>query len=95
MQQQQLSELSRNPKVTADNLRFVKEVVELTLRGDGIGWLKHGRLKKLMEEETYRGLAIGRLNKDLTRRIERSGGGERDEHLQDVVRSVTQYSLLH
>lgn len=48
------------------------------LAGEGVGWLKMGRLKKLMEDEQYRMLVIQRFNKVLQRRI------SPDDHIEDV-----------
>ncbi len=74
MQQQQLSK-----NVSAENNNFVKDIVDQVFAGEGISWLKHNRLKKLLEDETYRNLTMGRLNKNLDRRI------GPDDHVEDVV----------
>lgn len=49
------------------------------LVGEGVGWLKLNRLKKLMEDESYRTLVLGKLNKTLDRKI------APDDHIDDVV----------
>lgn len=49
------------------------------LHGEGIGWLKLNRLKKLMEDEQYRMLVLGKLNKTLDKKI------APDDHIDDVV----------
>jgi hypothetical protein len=49
------------------------------LAGEGVGWLKLNRLKKLMEDEAYRTLVLGKLNKTLDRKI------APDDHIDDVV----------
>lgn len=61
-----------------DNQLFLRELVNSVLEGDGIGWLKLSRLKKLMEDEQYRSLIIQQLNKSLPRKI------GPDDHLEDV-----------
>ena len=55
--------------------------------GEGISWLKGNRLRKLMEDETYRTLTLGRLHKTLNRRL------GPDEHVDDVV-SITKSDNL-
>lgn len=49
------------------------------LDGDGIGWLKLSRFKKLMEEEGYRNLVVSKLNRTLDNKISPS------DHIDDVV----------
>lgn len=51
------------------------------LAGEGVGWLKLNRLKKLMEDENYRDLVVTKLNKGLNRKI------SPDDHIDDVVSS--------
>ena len=65
--------------ITAENHCFIKDVVEQVVAGDGVGWLKLSRLKKLMEDENYRNLVLSRMNKTLDRRI------SPDDHIDDVV----------
>ena len=52
--------------------------------GEGIGWLKLNRVKKLMEDENYRNLVVSRLNQTLDKKI------GPDDHIEDVcvTRSV-------
>ena len=64
----------------AENQAFLKEVVSGVLEGEGVGWLKFNRVKKLMEEEHLRNLVITRLNQTLDRKI------GPDDHIDDVVR---------
>lgn len=52
--------------------------MEAVLDGEGIGWLKLSRLKKLMEDEQYRMLILQRFNKTLQRKI------SPDDHIEDV-----------
>lgn len=49
------------------------------LAGEGVGWLRVGRLKKLFEDESYRVMAVAKLNKTLDRKI------GPDDHIDDVV----------
>lgn len=49
------------------------------LTGEGVGWLKLNRLKKLMEDENYRDLVVTKLNKGLNRKI------SPNDHIDDVV----------
>ncbi|CAG0887639.1 unnamed protein product [Darwinula stevensoni] len=62
----------------AENQTFLKEVVSGVLEGEGVGWLKLNRVKKLMEEEHLRTLVITRLNQTLDRKI------GPDDHIDDV-----------
>lgn len=57
-------------------------MVTQVLAGEGIGWLKLNRLKKLMEDENYRDLVVTKLNKGLNRKI------SPDDHIDDVVSFV-------
>lgn len=63
----------------ADNQQFLKEICQSVLNGDGIGWLRLGRLRKLMEDENYRNFVVCRVN----------GGRERllsaNDQLDDVA----------
>lgn len=49
------------------------------LAGEGVGWLRVGRLKKLMEDECYRVMMVAKINKTLGRRV------GPDDHIDDVV----------
>lgn len=49
------------------------------MAGEGVGWLKFNRLKKLMEDESYRDFMVMKLNKGLNRKI------SPDDHIDDVV----------
>jgi hypothetical protein len=53
--------------------------VNQVLEGEGVGWLKLNRLKKLMEDESYRNLVLSKLNRTLERKV------GPDDHLDDVV----------
>jgi hypothetical protein len=56
-----------------------EQVVNQVLEGEGIGWLKLNRLKKLMEDESYRNFVVSKLNRTLDRKI------SPDDHIDDVV----------
>ena len=47
--------------------------------GDGVGWLKLSRLRRLMEDENYRNMILSKLNKSMDRKV------APDDHIQDVV----------
>ncbi len=57
------------------------------IEGEGVGWLKLNRIRKLMEDENYRNLVVSRLNKTLDQKI------GPDEHIDDVVRHSKQISI--
>ncbi|KAG5872380.1 hypothetical protein JTB14_013571 [Gonioctena quinquepunctata] len=61
-----------------ENQAFLKDVVSSVLDGEGVGWLKLNRLKKLMEDESYRNFVLSKLNKTLDKRI------GPDDHIDDV-----------
>lgn len=63
----------------SENQTFLKDLVNQVLAGEGVGWLKLNRLKKLMEDESYRMLVLGKLNRTLERKI------GPDDHIDDVV----------
>lgn len=63
----------------AENQAYLKDVINHVLAGEGIGWLKMNRFKKLMEDESYRTLVLSKLNKTLDKRI------APDDHIDDVV----------
>ena len=51
--------------------------------GQGISWLKMGRVKKLLEDENYRNFVVSRLNKNLDKKL-----NDEDTHIEDVVSVV-------
>ncbi|XP_026819862.1 MAP kinase-activating death domain protein isoform X3 [Rhopalosiphum maidis] len=69
---------SVKPNSHMDNETFLKDVTKQILDGDGIGWLKLSRFKKLMEEEGYRNLVVSKLNRTLDNKISPS------DHIDDV-----------
>ncbi|KAJ8911142.1 hypothetical protein NQ315_004432 [Exocentrus adspersus] len=62
----------------SENQTFLKDVVTNVLEGEGVGWLKMNRLKKLMEDESYRNFVLSKLNKTLDKKI------APDDHIDDV-----------
>ncbi|XP_018576848.1 MAP kinase-activating death domain protein isoform X6 [Anoplophora glabripennis] len=62
----------------SENQAFLKDVVTSVLEGEGVGWLKMNRLKKLMEDESYRNFVVSKLNKTLDKRI------APDDHIDDI-----------
>ncbi|XP_063927974.1 MAP kinase-activating death domain protein isoform X3 [Zophobas morio] len=62
----------------SENQAFLKDVVNQVLEGEGVGWLKLNRLKKLMEDESYRNFVLSKLNKTLDKKI------APDDHIDDV-----------
>jgi len=50
------------------------------LEGRGVGFLKQGRVKKLMEDENYRNFVVSRLNTALEKKLT-----DENQHLMDVV----------
>uniref|UniRef100_A0A182JYH1 MAP kinase-activating death domain protein n=1 Tax=Anopheles christyi TaxID=43041 RepID=A0A182JYH1_9DIPT len=69
----------------SENQTFLKDLVNQVLAGEGVGWLKLNRLRKLMEDESYRMLVLGKLNRTLERKI------GPDDHIDDVCISKTVY----
>lgn len=71
----------------SENQAFLKDVIVQVLAGEGVGWLKFNRLKKLMEDESYRIFVLNKLNKTLDRKI------APDDHIDDVVSQAFQFIL--
>ncbi|XP_024084924.1 MAP kinase-activating death domain protein isoform X2 [Cimex lectularius] len=67
-----------------ENQAFLKQIINQVLEGEGVGWLKLNRLKKLMEDENYRTFVVTKLNKTLDKKISPT------DHIDDVcvTRSV-------
>ncbi|XP_067637993.1 MAP kinase-activating death domain protein isoform X3 [Eurosta solidaginis] len=62
----------------SENQTFLNDIITQVLAGEGVGWLKMNRFKKLMEDESYRTLVLGKLNKTLDKKI------MPDDHIDDV-----------
>lgn len=82
IQRQQNAERSSS---NSENQAFLKDVIHQVLLGEGIGWLKLNRFRKLMEDESYRTLALGKLNRTLDKKI------APDDHIDDVCVSKNVY----
>lgn len=65
----------------SENQQFLKDIVGNVLDGQGIGWLKINRVKKLMEDENYRNFVLSRLNINLDKKY-----SDEDDHIEDIVR---------
>ena len=70
----------------SENQQFLKEIVANVLDGQGIGWLKINRVKKLMEDENYRNFVLSRLNTNLDKKY-----SDEDDHIDDVVRQLPDF----
>jgi hypothetical protein len=79
--QEELQRMQNAQRSTSnsENQAFLKDVVIQVLAGENVGWLKFNRLKKLMEDESYRLFVLSKLNKTLDRKI------APDDHIDDVV----------
>ena len=66
--------------VNTETNQFLKEVVDQVTAGDGVGWLKLSRLRKLLEEEQYRTLVLSKLQSSIESKV------APDDHIEDVVR---------
>jgi hypothetical protein len=64
------------------------QIIDRVLQGEGIGWLRFNRLKKMMEEENNRTFALNYLSRTLRSRISKNG------HVQDFVRILKLICLL-
>ncbi|KAJ6639366.1 MAP kinase-activating death domain protein [Pseudolycoriella hygida] len=75
IQRQQNAERSTS---NSENQAFLNDVVTQVLAGEGVSWLKLNRLRKLMEDESYRMLVLGKMNRTLDKKI------APDDHIDDV-----------
>ncbi|XP_046395565.1 MAP kinase-activating death domain protein isoform X5 [Ischnura elegans] len=69
---------SERSSSNTENQAFLKDIITQVLDGEGIGWLKLNRLKKLMEDESYRNFVVSKLNRTLDKKI------SPDDHIDDV-----------
>lgn len=72
-----------------ENQVFLKETVTQVLEGHGVGWLKTGRIKKLMEDENYRNFVMSRLNTQLDNKL-----SDEDQTIAQVVSCCMCYEAL-
>lgn len=80
--QDNIASISHSQSVTElnnDNQQFLKEVLQSVLEGQGVGWLKLNRIKRLMEDENYRNFVLSRLNTSLDRKLSND-----EQHIEDV-----------
>ena len=63
--------------ISQENNLSIKDAVDRVLLGEGVGWLKLNRLKRLMEEEMHRSLLLNYLQKKLGQHMTRDG------HIED------------
>jgi len=54
-------------------------VITQVLEGEGVKWLKTSKLKKLMEDESYRTVVLSKINRTLDKKI------TPDNHIEDAV----------
>ncbi|CAH2238780.1 jg11658 [Pararge aegeria aegeria] len=52
----------------SENQAFLNDLIQHALEGEGVGWLKLNRLKKLMEDESYRNMVLSKLNRNFNRK---------------------------
>ena len=64
--------------VSGDITNMIKDTVDRVLMGEGIGWLKLNRLKKLMQEEMHRSLMLNYLQRKFGQHLTRDG------HIEDL-----------
>ena len=76
---QQLTHSSSSNDLNSENQQFLKEVLQSVLDGQGVGWLKYNRIKRLMEDENYRNFVLSRLNTSLDKKLSND-----EEHIEDI-----------
>ena len=81
------STIVESSTLSNDNQNFLKEVIDGVMTGDTVGWLKLNRLKKLLEDESYRNFLISRLNLNLNKQM------SDEQYIEDVVSQFDQNKL--
>lgn len=76
--QQEKPQPIRATQSDSDNQQFLKEVTNAVMAGEGIGWLKLNRVKRHMEDESYRDLVLSQINRNLEARV------RPDDRISDV-----------
>ncbi|XP_034939632.1 MAP kinase-activating death domain protein isoform X2 [Chelonus insularis] len=71
--------------INNDNQAFLNEVINQVFAGEGVGFFKLNRLKKLMEDESYRNIIVTKLNRGINKKI------SPDDHIDDVCISRSVY----
>ena len=69
---------SRYASIAADNHTVIKDAVDKVVLGEGIGWLKLNRLKRLMEDEMHRSFMLSYLQRRFGQHLTREG------HIEDL-----------
>lgn len=72
-QNQEVSELS------SENQQFLNEIINSVLEGQGVGYFKNNKIKRLMEDENNRNFVLSRLNTSLDKKLAND-----EEHIEDV-----------
>ena len=70
---------SQTSEIANENQQFLKEVLTSVFEGQGVGWLKINRIKRLMEDENNRNFVLSRLNTQLDKKLSND-----EEHIEDV-----------
>lgn len=65
--------------LNGENEVFLKECLTSVLEGQGVGWLKYNRVKRLMEDENYRNFVLSRLNTSLDKKLAND-----EEHIECI-----------
>ncbi|XP_026327004.1 MAP kinase-activating death domain protein isoform X4 [Hyposmocoma kahamanoa] len=65
---QQAQTSQTRSSANSENQAFLNDLIHHVLEGEGVGWLKLNRLKKLMEDESYRNMVLSKLNRNFNRK---------------------------
>jgi hypothetical protein len=66
-------------EVSIENQQFFKDVITSVLEGQGVGYFKNNKIKRLMEDENNRNFVLSRLNTSLDKKLSND-----EEHIEDV-----------
>ncbi len=66
-------------EINNENQQFLKEILTHVLEGQGVGWLKFNRIKRLMEDENNRNFLLSRLNTSLDNKLSND-----EQHIEDI-----------
>ena len=66
-------------EVSVENQQFFKDVIASVLEGQGVGYFKNNKIKRLMEDENNRNFVLSRLNTSLDKKLSND-----EEHIEDV-----------
>lgn len=70
---------SQTSEIANENQQFLKEILTSVFEGQGVGWLKISRIKRLMEDENNRNFVLSQLNTQLDKKLSND-----EEHIEDV-----------